>query len=1165
MGLIALPRGRGGFWPHTPRLNRDSPLASGLIFYAGMGENGELAAHDAFGQIHQASSIIHPGVSPAGYARYRTDNTTPLPFPFFSRQAIGTGPFTVAIYGMIDSEATARTIFGNNTATGRANQLRMLTNFDGSGNNAGYLNIFTFSSSASSQLSVASGLEPTSPHWYVAVRRTDGVLQLYRDSILLAESSALTLRDVSGSVVDGWNIGTGTTSVNSTGRAISKATAWSRALLPVEIQLLAEAPDALIERKQSIYLSVTAAASLTGTGALSSDASIIAGTGAVNTTGTGALASGVSSIAGTGERSVVGTGALASGASQISGRDVVGFPTGWVRKAKLTIQQVSAALTNFPILLSEANLPEEPLHSDGPWPAIDGGGDIRFSSDAVGATQLACEVITFSTNATPASAKAEVWVNVPNLSATGTTDIYIWWSKAGETQPAATDTYGRNNVWDTNYKGVWHLGQDPSGTAPQFTDSTSNGNNGTSNGSMTSGQSIAAQAGNGVDLDGTDDYLTFGTGSALAITSDITIEATLKPDATTDALVITRTKGTDFGYAVWVSSDKLTLFLDDDGSTPYAFSLADLTNVDTSARHHYAWTLNRSLNVSKALPGGTITHAGNTVYNSKLYVFGGHTGNPAFPVSTVRIYDQSVDSWSTGSSTGFTARWGCAAAEVSGVIYVFSGNTDGTTATAVTQAYNVSGDSWANKTNVPSGLEGQGLSAIALGGKIYLLKGQTFYEYDPVGDSYTAKTSRSVNAANTWSMLATDGTDIFAFGGFHSASIDKVGKWTASSNTWSDSYDTIPYTAWAGHPTYDATHSCFWYFGGRKATSGVEQERRMYKWNGISTWTQMPSDTAPANALAYGLIAGKIYYFGMRFYGTAELQSGNLYGAEFDTSNEVWNTYASSVKYYKDGALVIWTGRTNATKASAAGFEIGNQDSFHSSLFYNGVIDEVRVSNTYKSDSAVEASYDTLFAPATFVADGAAGGAVERTGAGALSSDASIIAGTGVRTVVGTGALNSDDSIISQKQPILGTGALNSADASISGFDQQQTLQQGAGKSKAKRARTRILRDEQLTAEDRRRLGVPEPQEVAPEAEQATPGPKRAKRTGKASRGIQLAPEADLEAQRAAEILEARTAELMAQQQAATDAMRAEGMAMLEAAAAIEADNELMMLLLMAA
>jgi hypothetical protein len=79
-----------------------------------------------------------------------------------------------------------------------------------------------------------------------------------------------------------------------------------------------------------------------------------------------------------------------------------------------------------------------------------GGGDLRFSSDAAGATQLACEVVTF----TKATGDI-VWVNVPSVS-TGAI-IRVWGDKTGESQPAIGVAFGRNAVW-SDYAMVDHGG-----------------------------------------------------------------------------------------------------------------------------------------------------------------------------------------------------------------------------------------------------------------------------------------------------------------------------------------------------------------------------------------------------------------------------------------------------------------------------------------------------------------------------------------------------------------------------------------------------------------------------------------------------------------------------------------------------------------------------------
>jgi hypothetical protein len=63
--------------------------------------------------------------------------------------------------------------------------------------------------------------------------------------------------------------------------------------------------------------------------------------------------------------------------------------SGWGRKAALTISatKVDADLTNWTLVLTKDTLPSEMFDADGSYPALNGGGDIRFSSDAAGETQ----------------------------------------------------------------------------------------------------------------------------------------------------------------------------------------------------------------------------------------------------------------------------------------------------------------------------------------------------------------------------------------------------------------------------------------------------------------------------------------------------------------------------------------------------------------------------------------------------------------------------------------------------------------------------------------------------------------------------------------------------------------------------------------------------------
>jgi hypothetical protein len=191
-------------------------------------------------------------------------------------------------------------------------------------------------------------------------------------------------------------------------------------------------------------------------------------------------------------------------------------------------------------------LPSEMFDADGSYPALNGGGDIRFSSDADGATQLACEVVSFVTDNDPASGSAEIWVKVPSLSSSTNTVIYVWYNKSGETQPAIDDAYGSEAVWVSGYKAVWHL-------QSNFVDSTSNDSDLTGSNSPTN---ESAKIGNGYDFNSADsESATMNDSAALSITSDISFEFWANADAYNgDGVVFGKhdySTGARYGYYVY--------------------------------------------------------------------------------------------------------------------------------------------------------------------------------------------------------------------------------------------------------------------------------------------------------------------------------------------------------------------------------------------------------------------------------------------------------------------------------------------------------------------------------------------------------------------------------------------------------------------------------------
>lgn len=70
-----------------------------------------------------------------------------------------------------------------------------------------------------------------------------------------------------------------------------------------------------------------------------------------------------------------------------------------------------------------------------------GGGDVRICESSDGTNQLPAEIVSLDN----AAQTCVIWTRKPTYNGTG--DLYLFIGKAGETQPAVTDPFGRNAVW----------------------------------------------------------------------------------------------------------------------------------------------------------------------------------------------------------------------------------------------------------------------------------------------------------------------------------------------------------------------------------------------------------------------------------------------------------------------------------------------------------------------------------------------------------------------------------------------------------------------------------------------------------------------------------------------------------------------------------------------
>jgi len=239
--------------------------------------------------------------------------------------------------------------------------------------------------------------------------------------------------------------------------------------------------------------------------------------------------------------------------------------TNWNYRKQVTIDEtkVDADLTDFSVLVKLTSANFNFSH------ALSTGYDIRFTSSD-GTTLLKYERERHDAT----NQVAEYWVKIPSVSGSANTVFYIYYGNSG-----ASDGADPTNVWDANFKGVWHLKEDPSGTAPQIKDSTVNGNNGTSEGTMTSADVVDGKIGKAIDFDGTNDAIKVGTATIIGSAANSTVEAWAKFDTLgTDAHIYSENDSGGISFGLRKNSTNVSQFgLIRSGSWYWATSVATLS------------------------------------------------------------------------------------------------------------------------------------------------------------------------------------------------------------------------------------------------------------------------------------------------------------------------------------------------------------------------------------------------------------------------------------------------------------------------------------------------------------------------------------------------------------------------------------------------------------
>lgn len=156
-----------------------------------------------------------------------------------------------------------------------------------------------------------------------------------------------------------------------------------------------------------------------------------------------------------------------------------------------------------------------------------GTDDRRKMSIQSGTTQLPVEIEHWDATAE----KAILHTKVPTYAAAADGELILSYDSSqddNDTYIGVTGSTPAQSVWDSNFAAVYHMAQDPSGTAPQVFDSTANGRDLTAGGSMTAGDLVDGDVGKAIDFDGVDDNLTSGTFDLSALQTAVTLEVRAK-------------------------------------------------------------------------------------------------------------------------------------------------------------------------------------------------------------------------------------------------------------------------------------------------------------------------------------------------------------------------------------------------------------------------------------------------------------------------------------------------------------------------------------------------------------------------------------------------------------------------------------------------------------
>ncbi|HEX3078303.1 MAG TPA: DUF2341 domain-containing protein, partial [Lachnospiraceae bacterium] len=227
------------------------------------------------------------------------------------------------------------------------------------------------------------------------------------------------------------------------------------------------------------------------------------------------------------------------------------YDTNYKNRSLITFNHSCVSNTDqndFPALI---NLADDNLKT------VTNGGHVQSGYDIIFALPdktLLDNEIEYYNNTT---GELKAWVKIPTLSASTNTTICMYYNNSQITSSQENKT----DVWSNHFVGVWHLGENGTGAAGSYEDSTFYASNSINTDNQPTKTSL--WYGGAQSFDGSSQYIDFGNGNQFNLTSNMTISFLMNKTSSRDSYLIAKNIGSfgDMAYGLqWLGSTNRIAF-----------------------------------------------------------------------------------------------------------------------------------------------------------------------------------------------------------------------------------------------------------------------------------------------------------------------------------------------------------------------------------------------------------------------------------------------------------------------------------------------------------------------------------------------------------------------------------------------------------------------------